>query len=57
MVCKGGCDLTGDLENQKSEDLHEYISQCKPKDKLLYIFTSGTTGMPKAAVITNSRLV
>lgn len=24
-------------------------------DKLLYIFTSGTTGLPKAAVITNSR--
>lgn len=24
-------------------------------DKLLYIFTSGTTGLPKAAVITNNR--
>jgi len=24
-------------------------------DKLLYIFTSGTTGMPKAAVIKHSR--
>lgn len=24
-------------------------------DQLLYIFTSGTTGLPKAAVITNSR--
>lgn len=25
--------------------------------KLLYIYTSGTTGLPKAAVISNSRLV
>lgn len=24
-------------------------------DQLVYIFTSGTTGLPKAAVITNSR--
>ena len=24
-------------------------------DHLLYIFTSGTTGLPKAAIITNSR--
>lgn len=26
-------------------------------DELLYIFTSGTTGMPKAAVITHSRYI
>ncbi|XP_024939555.1 long-chain fatty acid transport protein 4 isoform X2 [Cephus cinctus] len=26
-------------------------------DKLLYVFTSGTTGLPKAAVITNSRFM
>ncbi|XP_076237411.1 fatty acid transport protein 1 [Calliopsis andreniformis] len=26
-------------------------------DKLLYIFTSGTTGLPKAAVITNNRYI
>lgn len=26
-----------------------------PKDKLIYIFTSGTTGLPKAAVITGMR--
>ena len=25
------------------------------KDKLMYIFTSGTTGMPKAAIIKQSR--
>ena len=27
------------------------------KDALVYIYTSGTTGMPKAAIITNARLV
>ncbi|XP_033321914.2 fatty acid transport protein 1 isoform X1 [Megalopta genalis] len=35
------------------------VLQEKPsyKDKLLYIFTSGTTGLPKAAVITNDRFM
>ena len=48
-------DLTEDLENQEAEDLSTNISECKTRDKLLYVYTSGTTGMPKAAVITNLR--
>lgn len=27
------------------------------QDPIVYIYTSGTTGMPKAAIITNARLV
>ena len=26
-------------------------------DKLFYVYTSGTTGLPKAAVVTHTRLV
>ncbi len=33
----------------------EYTSSAKPNDPLLYIFTSGTTGMPKAAKISHLR--
>ncbi|XP_023307303.2 long-chain fatty acid transport protein 4-like [Lucilia cuprina] len=54
-VMKGACDLTDILEKQKLEDLSMYINDCKPRDKLLYVYTSGTTGMPKAAVINNLR--
>ncbi|XP_031838570.1 fatty acid transport protein 1 isoform X2 [Nomia melanderi] len=61
----------GDLPNPKTsilkdKDLIALLSDVSPappvlqekpshNDKLLYIFTSGTTGLPKAAVITNSR--
>uniref|UniRef100_A0A1B0BPD5 Long-chain-fatty-acid--CoA ligase n=1 Tax=Glossina palpalis gambiensis TaxID=67801 RepID=A0A1B0BPD5_9MUSC len=45
--------LTADLKQQIPQNLQVYIEQCKPKDTLLYVYTSGTTGLPKAAVITN----
>ncbi|KAL7737977.1 hypothetical protein ACLKA6_006337 [Drosophila palustris] len=32
-------------------------SNCSARDKLLYVYTSGTTGLPKAAVITNLRFL
>lgn len=48
-------DLTADLKQQIPQNLQVYIEQCKPKDTLLYVYTSGTTGLPKAAVITNLR--
>ncbi|KAL1501188.1 hypothetical protein ABEB36_006565 [Hypothenemus hampei] len=31
------------------------VAEITPKDKLMYIFTSGTTGLPKAAVISHTR--
>lgn len=48
----------------RSQDLMQYVEkasakesihQGKARDRLLYIFTSGTTGLPKAAIITNQR--
>ncbi|XP_076161043.1 fatty acid transport protein 1 isoform X2 [Ptiloglossa arizonensis] len=61
----------GSLPNSKTpklkdKDLNAILTDISPappvlqekgchNDKLLYIFTSGTTGLPKAAVITNSR--
>ncbi|CAK9807301.1 Long-chain fatty acid transport protein 4 [Anthophora plagiata] len=61
----------GDLSNSKisqlnDKDLAALLADVSPAppvlqekgcyhDQLLYIFTSGTTGLPKAAVITNSR--
>ncbi|XP_067628869.1 long-chain fatty acid transport protein 4 isoform X1 [Eurosta solidaginis] len=52
---KGAIDLSIALKQQAVVDLSTDIVACKPKDKLLYVYTSGTTGMPKAAVITNLR--
>lgn len=53
-----------DINSVASEDLvrcietastDEVIHRGEPKDRLLYIFTSGTTGFPKAAIVTNQR--
>lgn len=51
----GAIDFSNELRKQKIEDLSAYIEKCTPKDKMLYVYTSGTTGLPKAAVITNLR--
>lgn len=51
----GAIDLTAVLELQPIEDLSTDIAACCPKDKLLFVYTSGTTGLPKAAVINNLR--
>lgn len=54
----GAISLTDEITNtQRQIELAGDIAAGKPKDKLVYIYTSGTTGMPKAAVITNLRLV
>uniref|UniRef100_A0A0K8U315 Long-chain-fatty-acid--CoA ligase n=1 Tax=Bactrocera latifrons TaxID=174628 RepID=A0A0K8U315_BACLA len=52
---KGAVDLTAALELQPIEDLSADIAACSTKDKLLFVYTSGTTGLPKAAVINNLR--
>lgn len=49
-------DLVKELENQEDTKISE-LNNGGPKDKLLFIFTSGTTGLPKAAVITNMRFM
>ncbi|EFA06666.2 long-chain fatty acid transport protein 4 [Tribolium castaneum] len=48
-------DLIKELEKEQDGPLTSDIKSGKPRDKLLFIFTSGTTGLPKAAVITNLR--
>lgn len=50
-----GVNLNESLANQSTEPPVQEMREGKTKDKLLYIFTSGTTGMPKAAVITHMR--
>lgn len=35
---------------------HSNLHVCLfPSDKLFYVYTSGTTGLPKAAIVVNSR--
>ena len=51
-------DLEKELTNSPTDPVPLSVQTCSNfNDKLLYIFTSGTTGLPKAAVIKNSRLV
>ena len=51
-------DLDVEIINSSMEDVPQSVQTCTNfNDKLLYIFTSGTTGLPKAAVIKNSRYV
>lgn len=45
-----------ELVNSSIDSVPVSVQKCTNfNDKLLYIFTSGTTGLPKAAVIKNSR--
>ncbi|KDQ86778.1 hypothetical protein L798_06497 [Zootermopsis nevadensis] len=48
-------DLLPALTSSPSGPLFEDLSESSYRDNVLYIFTSGTTGMPKAAVITHLR--
>jgi acyl-CoA synthetase (AMP-forming)/AMP-acid ligase II len=50
-------DLLPALASSPSHPLSEDLCEGSCSDKVLYIFTSGTTGLPKAAVITHLRYV
>lgn len=52
----GATDLSGALAEQKPLTLARNTG-LSARDKLLYVYTSGTTGLPKAAVITNLRFL
>ncbi|XP_044265239.1 long-chain fatty acid transport protein 4-like [Tribolium madens] len=50
-------DLAKEVEKEGNGPLTSDIAKGRPRDKLLFIFTSGTTGLPKAAVIPNTRFI
>lgn len=52
----GATDLSSALAEQKPLPLARDTG-LSARDKLLYVYTSGTTGLPKAAVITNLRFL
>ena len=58
VIPSGVVELEKELANSSTEPVPMSVQTCSNfNDKLLYIFTSGTTGLPKAAVIKNSRFV
>ncbi|XP_014241638.1 long-chain fatty acid transport protein 1-like [Cimex lectularius] len=55
MAVPGSNDLKSISENFPSTPMVQKIKARKHTEPLLYIFTSGTTGLPKAAIITHAR--
>lgn len=53
----GAVDLSAALKAQQRLELTSSSSSDEARSKLLYVYTSGTTGLPKAAVITNLRFL
>ncbi|KAH8401062.1 hypothetical protein KR009_002760 [Drosophila setifemur] len=56
-IMPGAVDLNSALKSQLRLELPKTASRDEVKSKLLYVYTSGTTGLPKAAVITNLRFI
>ncbi|KYN20655.1 Long-chain fatty acid transport protein 1 [Trachymyrmex cornetzi] len=53
-ILEGAIDLNTKISNIDPGPL-VILDYGSPRDKLIYVYTSGTTGMPKAAVINNLR--
>lgn len=54
---QAGKDLAASLDQQSDErPSREHRAEIRGKDLCLYVYTSGTTGLPKAARLTQSRL-
>ncbi|CAB3380352.1 Hypothetical predicted protein [Cloeon dipterum] len=49
--------LDEELQKVSSKPIPGAVDKLSPNDKLLYVYTSGTTGLPKAAVITHLRFM
>ncbi|XP_068146680.1 LOW QUALITY PROTEIN: long-chain fatty acid transport protein 4 [Drosophila tropicalis] len=54
-LLENATDLNLELSRQTPLELSKVILPGEARSKLLYVYTSGTTGLPKAAVITNLR--
>ncbi|XP_070518969.1 long-chain fatty acid transport protein 1 isoform X3 [Cardiocondyla obscurior] len=54
-VLEGAIDINTEIKSINSDPLIVQLDHSSPRDKLIYVYTSGTTGMPKAAVINNLR--
>jgi len=55
VLLPGAVNLLPALTSSPLGPLHKDLSEGSYHDKVLYIFTSGTTGLPKAATITHLR--
>ncbi|XP_011879573.1 PREDICTED: long-chain fatty acid transport protein 4 [Vollenhovia emeryi] len=55
-ILEGAIDVNTEISSVGSGPL-VLIDYSNPRDKLIYVYTSGTTGMPKAAVISNLRFM
>ncbi|XP_029175797.1 long-chain fatty acid transport protein 4-like [Nylanderia fulva] len=56
-ILEKALDLTTGIRSIDSAPLLVQLDYGSPRDKLIYVYTSGTTGMPKAAVINNLRFM
>lgn len=54
-VLEEAIDLNTGMSSIDPGPLLVQLDYSSPRDKLIYVYTSGTTGMPKAAVINNLR--
>lgn len=48
-------DLNVELKKSSTSSPTQSISQTTTRDKVIYVYTSGTTGLPKAANISHAR--
>ena len=53
-IPKGWCDFVADIVAQTSEN-PKSTQNARAKDPFCYFYTSGTTGLPKAAILTHGR--
>nr|XP_023024410.1 long-chain fatty acid transport protein 1-like [Leptinotarsa decemlineata] len=53
----GAIDLKNQIRNQSVASPSEHISQTDTNDTIILMYTSGTTGLPKAARVTHSRYI
>ncbi|XP_012533314.1 long-chain fatty acid transport protein 4 [Monomorium pharaonis] len=56
-ILEGAIDVNTEISKIDPGPLIVQLDHSNPRNKLIYVYTSGTTGMPKAAVINNLRFM